>query len=81
LLFAYLASGNSALLLPAAVVLVLNAWVSRRLFKAFFRAAGLGFASAAALYYLLLYPLAVGVGVGIGAVKSLGAGYGRREAE
>ena len=81
LLFTYFASGNSVLLVPAAMVLATNAWVSRGLLKAFFRTGGLGFASAAALYYLLLYPLAVGLGAGIGAVKALGAGYGRRKAE
>ena len=80
LLFAYLASGNSILLAPTTVVLAINAWGSRGLLMAFYRAAGLGFASAATLYYVLLYPLAVGIGAATGAVKFLGTRYWRKEA-
>ncbi len=80
LVFGYFSSGNSVPLLLAVPVLALNVIVSRGLLKACYRAGGLGFASAATLYYVLLYPLAVGIGAGIGAVKSLGAGYRRREA-
>ena len=81
LVFGYFASGNSVPLVLATMALAINAWVSRGLLKAFYRAAGLGFASAAALYYVLLYPLAVGMGAATGAVKYLGTRYWRRKAE
>ena len=39
-----------------------NAYASRGLLRAFYRARGMAFAGAATLYYLLVYPLAAGAG-------------------
>lgn len=55
-----------------------NLWFSRRLLAAFRAARGRRFALGATLYYLLLYPLAVGTGAGAGMVRYPGWA-GRRE--
>jgi len=62
LLLGYILSAKAALLAPIAMLLAFNLYVNRRLLLAFHRAEGLGFAVMATLYYLLLYPLAVGAG-------------------
>ncbi|MBI5378786.1 MAG: glycosyltransferase [Nitrospirae bacterium] len=49
-------------LLPVLPLLALNLWANRGLVRAFYRAQGTLFAFAATLYYLLLYPAAVGAG-------------------
>ena len=56
-----------ALTLGAAAVQAANAYTSRGLLDAFRRAHGLRFAAAATLYYLLVYPVAVGAGALSGA--------------
>jgi GT2 family glycosyltransferase len=64
LLLSYLLlSPKALLLLPIPMLLAFNLYVNRGLLLAFHRAEGLGFAVMATLYYLLLYPLAVGAGV------------------
>jgi GT2 family glycosyltransferase len=55
-------TGTAPLLVPAAIVFVLNVSVNRKLFAAYYREKGLPFALGAALYYLLVYPIAVGAG-------------------
>jgi len=63
-LLAAFAFTGSQLALPAVAVVVLaNALVSRKLIAAFYRHAGSGFATLAALYYMALYPIAVGAGI------------------
>lgn len=63
LLLSYLLlSPKALLLLPIPMFLAFNLYVNRGLLLAFHSAEGLGFAVMATLYYLLLYPLAVGAG-------------------
>jgi GT2 family glycosyltransferase len=62
LLLGYLLSAKVALLAPIPMLLAFNLYVNRGLLLAFHRAEGLGFAVMATLYYLLLYPIAVGAG-------------------
>lgn len=62
LLLGYLFSAKAALLVPIPLFLAANLYVNRGLLLAFHRAGGLGFAALATLYYLLLYPVAVGFG-------------------
>ncbi len=50
------------LLIPAVLLFLLNVSVNRSLFTAFYRAGGLSFALRAALYYMFVYPVAVGAG-------------------
>ncbi len=66
LLSGYLLTAKMVLLTPVPLALAFNLWVNRGLLLAFQRAGGLGFAVMSALYYLLLYPLAVGAGAGAG---------------
>ena len=73
-----LAGHFTALVLVAALTLS-NLFISRRLLRAFYRAAGPGFALAATLYYVLLYPLAVGLGAFAGALVQLGSGQRRTQ--
>ena len=65
LLLGLLLTGKMVLLVLAAAMLTFNLIVNRRLLSAFRRSGGLSFALVAALYYLLLYPLAVGAGAGM----------------
>lgn len=67
LLAAGLASSAPAWIVGAAAVQAANAYANRALFAAFRRAHGLRFAAAAALYYVFVYPVAVGAGALSGA--------------
>ena len=81
LLLGYLSSGAAGFLAPMPLVLAFNLYVNRGLLRAFLRADGLGFAVAATLYYLLLYPVAVTAGALAGGLlyfRSLGRSGGRR---
>jgi len=69
LLCTYALTGKSILLACLALALAFNLFVNRGLFLAFFRAEGLGFSLVAALYYLFLYPLAVGAGAIAGMLR------------
>jgi glycosyltransferase involved in cell wall biosynthesis len=71
LLCGFFLSGESILPMLAALALAFNLLVNRGLLLAYYRAAGLGFAVLAALYYLSLYPLAVGVGAAAGMLRHL----------
>jgi hypothetical protein len=62
LIAAALATGGPGWTAPVVAVQAANAYASRGLLRAFHRAHGAVFASAATLYYLLVYPLAVGAG-------------------
>jgi glycosyltransferase involved in cell wall biosynthesis len=66
LLPGYFLSAKTELLVLLSVALAFNLFVNRGLLLAFQRAEGLGFAVRAALYYLLLYPVAVAAGAGAG---------------
>jgi len=66
ILTGYLQSGRPEFLVLLSVALAFNLFVNRGLLLAFRRAEGLGFAVRAALYYLLLYPVAVATGAGAG---------------
>ena len=55
-------TGKAALLFFVPPVAVAALWVNRKLLSAFHRARGHSFAAGAALYFLLLYPAAVGTG-------------------
>lgn len=67
-------------ILAAAAVLAANATAARGLLGAFRRAHGPGFATAAGLYYFLLYPAAVGAGALAGLGLYLARQGGMREA-
>jgi uncharacterized membrane protein (DUF441 family) len=53
---------NSYFLIPLPFVFILNLSINRRFLKAIHETKGLSFAIAAAIYYTMLYPLAVGAG-------------------
>jgi len=67
-------------ILAAAAVLAANALAARGLLGAFRRAHGPGFATAAGLYFFLLYPVAVGAGALAGIGLYLARQGGMREA-
>lgn len=71
LLIAGILSGTFILhsLLP--VFFLLNITINRRLIEAFYKAGGIKFSVAAALYYFFVYPLAVGAGVISGLIRYL----------
>lgn len=69
LLSAFVLTGNAAFLAFIALALAFNLFVNRGLLLAYRRAEGFGFALAATLYYLLLYPLAVGAGAVAGMLR------------
>jgi len=69
LLAGFLVTGNGMLLALLALALAFNLFANRGLLLAYHRAEGPGFALKAALYYLLLYPLAVGAGAGAGMLR------------
>ena len=71
LLLIFPLTGNMMALALAAAALALNLFVNRGLLLAYHRAEGLGFALMATLYYLLVYPLAVGAGAGAGMLRHL----------
>ncbi len=78
LLLVCLATADALFLAPVPLVLATSLYAGRGLLTAFFSVGGLGFAVAAALYYALLYPLAVGAGACVGAIGWLVTGRGRR---
>lgn len=69
LLCGFLLTEQMILLAFMALALAVNLFVNRGLLLAFHRAEGLRFALMATLYYLLLYPLAVGAGAGAGMLR------------
>jgi len=71
LLCGFVLTGKMVLLGLMALALGFNVYVNRGLLLAYHRAEGLGFALMAALYYLSLYPLAVGAGAGAGMLRHL----------
>ena len=71
LLSGFVLTGKIILLAFIALALAFNLFVNRGLLLAYHRAEGLGFALMATLYYLLLYPLAVGAGAGAGMLRHL----------
>ncbi|TAK71965.1 MAG: glycosyltransferase [Betaproteobacteria bacterium] len=71
LLYAFALTGKMILLALAALAFAVNLFVNWGLLLAYRRAEGPGFALLAALYYLLLYPLAVGAGAGAGLLRHL----------
>ena len=71
LLSGFVLTGKMVLLAFMALALACNVFVNRGLLVAYHRAEGLGFALVATLYYLLLYPLAVGAGAGTGMLRHL----------
>ncbi|MBI4848141.1 MAG: glycosyltransferase [Nitrospirae bacterium] len=58
-----------ALLFVLLLIFILNAFISRRLLKAFFETGGILFAVQAFIYYSMLYPLPVGTGAIAGAIE------------
>ena len=74
-----LLSGNIVVLAIIPLALALSLYVSRGLLVAFHQASGPGFAAAAALHYVTLYPVAVGIGALAGSVHALTAGRGEWE--
>jgi glycosyltransferase involved in cell wall biosynthesis len=71
LLSGFALTGNALLLVFMALALAANLFVNRGLLRAYYRAEGLGFALMAALYYLLLFPVAVGAGAAAGMLRHL----------
>ncbi len=71
LLSAFILAGNMILLAFIALALAFDLYVNRGLLLAYRRSEGLGFALMAALYYLSLYPLAVGAGASAGMLRHL----------
>ncbi len=69
LLSSFILTGSMILLAFMALALAFDLFLNRGLLLAFHRAEGLGFALMAALYYLLLYPLAVGAGALAGMLR------------
>jgi glycosyltransferase involved in cell wall biosynthesis len=57
---------RNSMLLPIPAVFALNAFVNRNLLSAFYAAGGPAFFAKAALYYMLIYPVAVGAGSSAG---------------
>ncbi len=57
-----LASQNSLFLVPSFLFIVCNVFVNRKLFGVYFENGGLFFLLKAVIYYMTLYPLAVGLG-------------------
>ena len=74
LLGAFAFSGNQLALPPMAVAILANILVNRKLIAAFYRVGGRGFAAIATLYYMAVYPLAVGRGIIAGMVYSIARG-------
>jgi glycosyltransferase involved in cell wall biosynthesis len=74
LLSGFLLTGKMILPVLMTLALAFNLFVSRGLLLAYHRAEGPAFALLAALYYVLLYPLAVGAGAGAGMLRHLFSG-------
>lgn len=79
LLCGFFLSGRSLLLAFASLGLALNLFVNRGLLRAYQHAEGLGFTFLATLYYLSLYPLAVGAGACAGMLRYLFSGGVRQQ--
>ncbi|MBI5056224.1 MAG: glycosyltransferase family 2 protein [Nitrospirae bacterium] len=60
-----------ALLFVLLLLFILNAFISRRLLKAFFETKGILFTAQALIYYSMLYPLPVGTGAIAGVIEYL----------
>jgi hypothetical protein len=71
LLVAVVLTGKMVLLVFAAAMFAFNLIINRGLFAAFRRSGGMRFALLAALYYLLLYPVAGGAGAAAGLLRHL----------
>lgn len=71
LLLSWGLSHKAEILFTVAVVLMINIFVSRRLFRAFFDTKGALFAGLAVLYYIALYPLPISAGTFAGLIKYL----------
>jgi hypothetical protein len=69
LLAGFVLTRNPAFLAFMALALAFDLYANRGLLLAYRRAEGPGFALMAALYYLLLYPLAVGAGAAAGMLR------------
>jgi len=67
----YLVYPNVLLIFLLAGLFTLNLILNRRLFSLFFRTGGKQFFCTASLYYMLIYPFAVGAGSLAGMIKSL----------
>ncbi|MCL5024631.1 MAG: glycosyltransferase family 2 protein [Nitrospirae bacterium] len=65
----FLVSGRSIFLGALACVFAADAFLNRGLIAAFYRSKGFPFALAASMYYMMLYPLAVGAGALTGALR------------
>lgn len=74
LLLAFAFTGNTLALPPMAMAILANLLVNRKLIAAFYRVSGGGFAAIATLYYMAVYPLAVGAGIIAGMVYSMARG-------
>lgn len=74
LLIGVVSTGNTNLLMLAGTLLAVDLIANQGLFSAFRRSRGPGFALMAALYYLSLYPLAVGAGAAAGMLRHLFTG-------
>ena len=71
LLLGALAFGFVYLAAPVLPLVAANLLLNRRLIHAFHQTKGLGFTVPAVLYYILLYPLAVGLGATNGLLNHL----------
>ena len=71
LLLGAFAFGVVSLAVPMLLLLAANLLLNRSLIQAFYRTKGLGFTVLAVLYYMLLYPLAVGLGALNGLINHL----------
>jgi glycosyltransferase involved in cell wall biosynthesis len=67
----FLYSGKTGFLAAVPFIFIVNLFMSCGLFRSFFRAKGCGFTVLAALYYTLVYPIAVGAGAFAGMLKHL----------
>lgn len=77
LLSAFLLTGKMIFLVFMALSLGFSLFVNRGLLLAYQRAEGSGFALLATLYYLSLYPLAVGAGAAAGLLRHLFSSHAR----
>ena len=59
----------------ALIILLLNTFINKKLFSLFFKTGGLFFGFRAVMYYMLLYPLAVGAGGTLGLVTYLSGSF------
>jgi glycosyltransferase involved in cell wall biosynthesis len=64
-----LVSGEASMLMPLPLIWTINAVVNRNLFRAFYKAEGAYFFTAAVFYYTLLYPAAVWTGAFQGLIQ------------